>query len=91
MNRIYRSLTVFAGLAVSIVSLIVLAPAAFAVRPADPAASSPYATPVTVVHSGASTWQVVLIALLAAVAAAVGTALAVRAHGRMTKLHPAGS
>ena len=91
MNRIYRSLTVMAGIAVSILGLVAVAPAAFAMRPLDPGGSAPYATPVTVVHSGASTWEVVLIAALAAVAAAVGTTIAVRAHGRTTKLRTTAS
>ena len=91
MNRIYRSVTVMAGLAVSIISLVAIAPAAFAMRPLDPGGSAPYATPVTVVHSGASTWEVALIATLAAVAAAVGTAIANRAHGRTTKVRATAS
>jgi hypothetical protein len=86
MNRIYRSITVMAGLAVSIIGLVAVAPAAFAMRLVDTGDSAPYATPATVVHSGASTWEVVLIAALAAVAAAAGTAIAVTAHGRTTKL-----
>jgi hypothetical protein len=47
--------------------------------------------PVTVVHAGATTWQVALIALLAAVAAAIVTAIALRVHSRTTKLRPTAS
>ena len=50
----------------------------------------PKTSPVTVVHSGASTWQVTLIGVVAAVAAAVVTAI-VRAHSRTTKLRATAS
>jgi hypothetical protein len=90
MNRIRRSAAVIVGLAVSIIGLVAAAPDAFAMRLLDNGGSAPYTPAVTVVHhSGASTWQVTLIAVLAAAVAAGVTAIALRVHSRTTRLRPA--
>ena len=89
MNRIHRSAAVIAGLAASIIGLVLAAPAAFAMRLVDPGGSAPYAPPVTIVHSGVSVGQVTLIAVLSALGAVLVTAVAMRARGRTTKVRPA--
>jgi hypothetical protein len=89
MNRIYRSAAVIFGLVASIIGLVAAAPDAFAMRLLDSGGSAPYAPPVTIVHSGASTWQVTVIAVGAAALAALATAVVLRGRGRTTKLSPA--
>jgi hypothetical protein len=86
MNRIYRSATVIVGLAATVIGLVAAAPAAFAMRLVEPGESAPYPTPVTVVHSGAPTWEVVIIAALCAVVASVATAIGVRYRRQTTTL-----
>jgi hypothetical protein len=89
VNRIHRSASIIAALAVSIIGFVAAAPAAFAMRTGDPGGSAPYVPHVTVVHSGVVTWQVALIAVLAALGAAAATAITLRAYARTGRLHPA--
>jgi hypothetical protein len=89
MNHLRRTVTVIAGLALSLIGLAVAAPAAFAVRPVAPgdAGSSTAAYPVT--HAGTPGWEIALIALGAAVVAAAVVAVIVRRVRRRPTLNPA--
>jgi hypothetical protein len=91
MYRVHRILTVVAGLVASIIGVIAAAPAAFATLEPDPGGSGQYVPPATVTHTGLSAWRVTLIALVAAVAAALITAVVLKARTRTTGVHPAAS
>jgi hypothetical protein len=90
MTHVRRTITVLAGLALSLIGLAAGAPAAFAMRihePPDDTGNSTLVYPVT--HGGTPGWQIALIALAAAVvAAAVVTVIVLRVRRRPT-LHPA--
>jgi hypothetical protein len=79
MNRIQRGLAVLAGLGSTLLTLIIAAPAAFAVPPPpEPAAPAPV-TVHTVVTGGMPGWQITLIAVGAALLAAALAVLLDRA------------
>jgi hypothetical protein len=90
MKHLRRTITVVAGLALSLIGLAAAAPAAFAMRihePPDDTGSSTLVYPVA--HAGTPGWQIALIALGAAVVAmAVVTVIVLRVRRRPT-LHPA--
>jgi hypothetical protein len=70
MNRIQRGLAVLAGLGGTLLTLIIAAPAAFAVLPPpEPEAPAPVKVH-TVVTGGMPGWQITLIAVGAALLAA---------------------
>jgi len=82
MNRIRRYLGVVAALGGALLSLAVAAPAAFAAPatfpPPDPAPGQESVTR-TIVEAGMPAWQIILIAVGAAVVAAIAAVLADRA------------
>ena len=80
MNRIrHIAATVIAGLLAVAAGVVALAPDAFAARVALPAGGgpAPVSTPV-IVNSGMAGWEISLIALAAALAAAAITAAVLR-------------
>ena len=92
MTRIRRCLTVLAGLGCALLGGAVTAPAALA-TPAPPDPNSPWVvTPAavhTVVTGGMPGWQITLIALGAALAAAVAAVLLDRAWTARRPARPA--
>jgi hypothetical protein len=91
MNHIRRMTTIIAGVLLSVLGLIAMAPAAFAERVTDPGAGSGAATSTTgVTHAGMAGWEITLIALGVAAVATVLTAVAFYARVR-TRLNPATS
>jgi hypothetical protein len=91
MNRVRRIATVIAGLVASIIGVIAAAPAAFAMLAPDPGGSGQYEPPVTITHPGVTAWQVGLVALAAAVAAAVITAVVLKTRARTASVRTAAS
>jgi Na+/proline symporter len=93
IGHIRRVAGVLAGLACALLGLAVAAPAAFAVGPPPPVRPAGYIIPSTepsvpvhtAVISGMPGWQVALIALGAALAAATATALVDRAWAARCK------
>jgi hypothetical protein len=90
MKHLRRTITVVAGLALSLIGLAAGAPAAFAMRVHEPPDDTGGSTLVYhVTQGGTPGWQITLIALGAAViAAAVVTVIVLRVRRRAT-LHPA--
>ena len=83
--RFRRSVTVLGGLLVATVWVIGGAPTAFA-RLDDPSdRPETFAAPVVAAHGGMLGWQIALIAIGAAVAASIATALALRS-GRSRRI-----
>jgi hypothetical protein len=91
MYRVHRLATVIAGLVASIIGVIAAAPAAFATLEPDPGGSGQYVPPATVTHTGLNAWQVTLIALVAAVAAVLLTAVVRKIRTRTAGVRPAAS
>jgi hypothetical protein len=91
MYRVHRLATGIAGLIVSIIGVIAAAPAAFATLEPDPGESGQYVPPATITHTGLNAWQVTLIALVAAVAAALLTAVVLKVRTRTEGVRPAAS
>jgi hypothetical protein len=91
MNRVLRIATVLAGLVASIIGVIAAAPAAFAMLEPGPGGSGQYVPPVTITHSGLTAWQVTLIAVAAAVAATLVTAVVLKIRTRTAGVRPAAS
>ncbi len=91
MNRVLRLATVLAGLVASIIGVIAAAPAAFAMLEPDPGGSEQYVPPVTITHTGLTAWQVTLIAVAAAVAATLVTAVVLKIRTRTASVRPAAS
>ena len=79
MNRIQRCLAVLAGLGGALLTITASAPAALAVPPPPEPASPVPVTIHTVVSGGMSGWQITLIAVGAALAAAALAVLIDRA------------
>jgi hypothetical protein len=90
MYRAHRLATLIAGLIASIIGVIAAAPAAFATVEPDPGGSGQYVPPITITHTGLNAWQVILIALVAAVAAAL-TAVVLKVRTRTQLSAPAAS
>jgi hypothetical protein len=83
VNHIRLTATILAGLLVSFVGVIAGTPAAFAMRPTDPAgAGGPTASPAFVTHGGMAGWEIAVIAVSAAAVVAVLSAVASRARFR---------
>jgi hypothetical protein len=83
VKNLRRTATVIVGLILAILGIIAAAPAAFAMRVAPPEGDpGPYTPTVIVTHPGMTGWQVALIAIGAALAAAVLATIVVRMRFR---------
>ena len=90
MKHLRRTITVVAGLALSLIGLAAAAPAAFAMRLVEPNDARGSSTPVyPVTHAGTPGWQITLIALAAVAVAAAVVIVIVRRVRRRPTLHPA--
>ena len=90
MNRIQRCLAVLAGLGGTLVAIAVAAPAAFALLPPPEPASPIPVTVHTVIAGGMPGWQITLIAVGAALAAAATAVMLDRIWtARRHQTHPA--
>jgi hypothetical protein len=88
VSKLRRAAVVTVGLFLALPTVLLAAPAAFAMRVDPPQGDAGPTTPTYIVtQSGLSGWQVALIALGAALAAALLTAMIVRLRLR-TRLQP---